>query len=249
MRDEVRRSILGGAVWIPLALIVGIVLGGQGLRRDLARTQAELELARSKARPSQERLDPLMQMVAVPPAETPGPESSRAESRAPREVEVRGEDDPSDATELLSAQTESPQSLEERLESVRDLWQVRVDIARDSFVSNAALDRDDTDRFDMIISAMNLRIRDEFKAVAAIIAEKEDFTPEDFTRVAHRITGAMAFTYDEMDRSLTSGWRESAGTELDMFDFIDPAVTEPLLEVESLLDTLSERDSQRWGRP
>lgn len=249
MRHEVKQALWGGAIWIPAALIIGIVVGGQGPKRDLERARAELEWLRAEARPRQVRMDPVMQMVSFP-----APEPTRIETppraSAPLLAENGdSEDEPLAATEITEPVASSAPSLEERLETARDLWQLRVDIARNTFVSRAALDRDAAARFDVLMAAMNLRIRGEFEAIAERIAEEEAFTPEDVTRMIHQITGALTLTYDELDRAMPLGWRSAAGTELDLFDFIDPSVAEPLLDVESLLDTLPERGPgarRRW---
>ncbi len=239
---EVKKIIWGGAIWAPAALVLGMIVGGYGPNRDLERTQAELEWVREHGQSRSERLSPLMQIVA-PSAIPADPVRDGSEPVPGDDAEDRDADEIADYAE--SEPPPAPPSLEERLETAREVWQVRSDIARNTFVSLAGLDREEANRFDVLMAAMNLRMRNEFEAASAQIAERETFTAEDVTRMVHQLTGALALTYDEMDRAMPPGWRESAGPELDLVDFIDPGVIEPMLEVESQLEELSAQRPRR----
>ncbi len=46
----------------------------------------------------------------------------------------------------------------------------------------------------------------------------------------------MAATYDELDSAMPPNWRQDAGEEFSVTDFIDPSVALPLVDIEDELD-------------
>lgn len=235
------QSLKAGAVWIPASLLAGIVIGGHGPRQDLARAKAELDLAQSQAARRESRLGTLTRIIPVPPP--PATEDAALPVNA-RDIAPDLSDDPVPMAED-PPDTAAADTLAAQLEAARDLWELRVDIARQTFLNRALLDAADTAQFDVLMAAMNVRIRSQFETLADTIETRGDITAEEATRMLHEVSGALLLTYGEMDRVLPATWRENADMELDLFDFIDPSVAEPLLRVEG---ALAERRDQRPPR-
>jgi hypothetical protein len=61
-------------------------------------------------------------------------------------------------------------------------------------------------------------------------------------RMMNDLSGALVLTYDEMDRTLPPGWRESASDEFRLTDMVDPSVAAPMTNVTDKM-----RGARRWG--
>ena len=242
-------ALKAAAVWIPAALVVGVVIGGYGPRQELRQTRAELEWMEAERSPHPDRrLNQMTDIVGLTleprRAESP-PLPHHAESESTDEPAALVPGDESDRDDAPEEGEDETQSLADRLAVARDLWQVRSDMARDTFISRAGLDRSEQVRFGVLVEAMNIRIEESFATAVDRIRQQGEVSPETMTRMLHDVTGALTLTYDEMDRNLSPDWRVAAGSDVDLVDFIDPAVARPLLEVENLLEEAPRRGRGR----
>ena len=234
-----------GLVAVLAAWTFGYLLGGWGPRQDLEalRKQQAAERDALQRDGSLRRITSLMQIPDEPtarPRARPSVTAASMESEpvtdaAPEPDEETGDDADEDPPEP---------SLDERIAAAQEWWRLRVDVARNTFIANAGLNRAEAERFDVLMAAMNLRIQHGFENAAQRIEQDGEVTPEAITRMLHELTGALAVTYDEMDRVLTPDWRAGSGAQPDLFDFVDPSVAEPLLTVE---EVLRESRPARWG--
>ena len=222
-------------VWIPLAALAGFGLGGwaprlearrqellvRDLRRELAaaggpRSALEtvsniLPLNGSARRPA-----PTLSPASPAPETAPSGEPA-APPPAGGEAETRG----------------PPASLREAIDSAAQIWKVRADLARSALIERSGFNTDEAARFDVLMAGMNVRLRDICARWADRLRnDDEPFAPETGVRMAHEFTGALTTTYDEMDRTLPPAWRTSSETPVDLVDFVDPSVAEPLIAVE-----------------
>ena len=117
-----------------------------------------------------------------------------------------------------------------------ELWRLRSELARDSFLTRTGMAEEDALRFDVLVEAMNLRIETSIADWATLLESDQVTAPEAAVRMMHDISGALALTYDEMDRSLPAAWRTDAGEAFQLFDFIDPRVATPLIGMEDRFD-------------
>ena len=90
--------------------------------------------------------------------------------------------------------------------------------------------------FDVLVAAMNLKMEQRIGDWVETIKKSDTVRPEDGARLMHALTGAVVETYDEFDRKMPGTWRESAGEEFMLFDFVNPSVGEKLIDVESTLN-------------
>jgi hypothetical protein len=137
------------------------------------------------------------------------------------------------------------ESLRERIKEAADLWRVRSDLARNSFIQNTKLTAEQAQRFATLTEAMNIRIGHEIDQFAAQVKEGGRLSPESGARLFNSLSGAFVLTYDEMDRSMPEGWRESSGKDFDLVDFVDPEVATPLIDIEDQIRDRQDKNRQR----
>ncbi len=237
---------------LPFALLAGLVLGGLGPRRELEEARREIE--RMKSRPERAggagSLNVITDVVRIPPrpaTETRAPQSPATDGTAERPAPGAADLEPTASAPERPAERIS---LRERLETAREAWAVRVDVARNTFAARTGYRGEELAEFDTILAAMNLRLRNTFEQFARQLAAGEELTVERGVRMVNELTGALALTYDELDRKLPSAWRAAAGDDFDLTDFIDPSVAEPLIPVESQIENRPRRRGpRRPGRP
>ncbi|MDZ4197671.1 MAG: hypothetical protein U1E27_00120 [Kiritimatiellia bacterium] len=144
---------------------------------------------------------------------------------------------------------ETAETLRERIDAAMEIWRIRSDIARDTLLARARFDDRATDQFDLLMAAMNLRLRTEIGKIADQLRTGEIPNQEFSIRSAHVLAGAIATTYDEMDRTLPPSWRVGEERSVDLTDFIDPSVAEPLIAVESRLSIQGRRPGRNRRTP
>ena len=177
--------------------------------------------------------------AAVADLPTNGPPASTG-------LTLRAEAEPSPERPDTAARTgESPEEPvdgepEERftqsIERAAAAWELRVDVARSTFVANAALSEGEVTRFDTAVAAMNIRIGQSIADFAEAVEDAEYVQPEAGFRLANEVTDSIVLTYDELDGSLPDDWRRRAGEKFSMADFIDPLVAMPLAGVQERLE-------------
>lgn len=239
---------------VVVSLLMGYALGGWSPRVDVRRLEdrvRELERESRRKGSADASLAGITRMLNVP-REGDVRASSDRESTPVRRATLHDredETDPAVSTQSNAAPSlrKDPDSLlaphrwdemtpEERLDKAVELWSLRSDLARNSFLSNAGADEAQAVRFDVLVEAMNVRIEASLEGWADRLLSKEITPPEAAARMLHDISGAIALTYDEFDRNMPENWRSTAGDEFQMFDLIDPRVATPLIELENEFD-------------
>jgi hypothetical protein len=226
-------------VWIPFALLLGFVLGGWAPRMEVRKLEGELKLARTREGPRAGAPTTLGALTQVIPldrrTEAPPPATNAAPSTATNAVTNAA------PSEAAGSSTNAPprpsrENMRERIDQAMEAWRVRSDIARNTFVANAALDPEEQRQFDVLTAAMNLRLQTTIEQFANGLRSGEKMTPEAGARLVNDLSGALVLTYNEMDRKFTPRWRASAGDRFDLADMIDPKVAEPLVGLDDQLD-------------
>ena len=229
-----------GLIFVPVALLLGLILGGMAPRRELDKARTEIERLKSQGGSrGGNSLNMITDVVRIPTDATTRNIEQPPEPLDTGEREV-GEDDESIPAATPPADEPSPPAgptgLAEQLAAAREAWKIRSDIARNSFLSRTGLRENAVVDFDVIIAAMNLRLRSSFEDLARTLAAGEDLTTERGVRMINNLTGVLALTYDELDRKLPTTWRAAGGDDFDLTDFIDPSVAEPLIPVGHKLE-------------
>ena len=257
------------ALILPFVLLLGLVIGGWAPKEQLRALQAERKTYEARLAELERggRMDALTRMIQIPeraqaPAKTPSGETKPTEPAAPSDA---GTDAPPDsqtphatATDVTPPDTDrrsrresfNPEDLRARIDEAKALWLTRVEVARAQWADRLQLDAAGTALFDDALNTMNENLYHAMQRIADELTAKETLTPEDGTRAFHEMTAAMVQAYDDLGALVPEAQRgETARMELT--DFIDPAVAEPLIAVQDKLENLSrapERDRRRGPR-
>ncbi len=230
-----------GAAWWPLLLVLGMAIGAWPGRRETDRYRREIEELKAQLRQRPRDLGTLGQLTrlvrlpespSLPEAAgttTGAPPSARAEAPTNRPSGWR-------RTPLsgIRPRAGDKRTMRERIDAAAEAWRVRAEIARNEFVSRARFDAAEAANFDVLVQAMNLRLRDRMAAFAQAVEAGQGVTPEAGARLIRDLSAAVVITYDELDRTLPR-WRSPEAGALDLGNFIDPSVAEPLISVEDAL--------------
>ncbi|OGV61985.1 MAG: hypothetical protein A2283_08710 [Lentisphaerae bacterium RIFOXYA12_FULL_48_11] len=234
-------------VWAVIAMVAGFVLGGWGLRADLRKVKDELKSIQSKTEKSARRsteLQGIRTMLRLPENKisSQDPQQNRKFRHSHAHQDTNTATDiqrPSTGSVASVSSTNNPnakrRSMSEDIKKASELWKTRVALARNSFVSNAALNKEQEDRFDVLLEAMNLRLGDSIEKWSDYLKVKGEMSPEDGIRMMKDLSESMVITYDELDRNMPQDWRDKSGENFQLFNFIDPEVAKPLIEVEDIL--------------
>lgn len=238
-------------VWIVVALLAGMVLGGWGLKVDLRKAKQQIADLQDQLRRDsrkQARLDGITTMLNISPGRTPaepaagGAASVGAGTNAPgqgassqprrRPGMRRYRDDSTPAAR---------QSVREEIDTAVQLWKTRSELARTSVLQETGATREQATQFDVLMLAMNMRLSNSIRSWVDVIKTEDAMTPESGVRMMNELSGTIVQAYTDMDRDFPD-WRVQTEGEFNAMDFVDPQVALPLTEVEEILAT------QRWER-
>jgi len=234
-------------VWVVIAMVAGFVLGGWGLRTDLRKIKDEMKSMQSRTDKSAKKsteLQGIRTMLRLPENKGSGEEKQQEQksrhSHAHQDNNtVANIQQPATGSVTSASSTNNPhakrRSMSEDIKQASELWKTRVALARNSFVSNAALNKEQEDHFDVVTEAMNLRLGDSIEKWAEYLKTKGEMSPEDGIRMMKDLSEAVVITYDDLDRKMPPDWREKSGENFQLFNFIDPEVVKPIIEVEDIL--------------
>jgi hypothetical protein len=217
---------------IVIALLAGLVLGNWGVKSDLRKARKEAaefreELNRRTQR--QEGVRGITSMLRVP-------EPTR--SRRPAAASPAPDTSTNTAAAAAPATTNAPasarsRSFGENIQEAVELWKTRSALARTSFISNVGATPVQTQMFDQTVEAMNKELGDKIQQWADYVKQQKTFSPETGLRMMNDLSSTLVKSYDELDRAMPADWRDRAGQEFQLFDFINPEVALPLADIEN----------------
>jgi hypothetical protein len=209
---------------IVIALLAGLVLGTWGAKSDLrqakkAEKELQQQLDRRDQRPAGARA--ITSMLRVP-------EPNLARPTAPPVAPTNA------PTAAVTSNTPAAQpSGRENIELAVEAWKTRTALARNNLIANLNASPVQTQLFDQTVDAMNKELGDKIRQWALYVKEQKSFSPETGVRVMNDLSSTVVKSYDELDRVLTTDWRDKAGQEFQLFDFINPEVALPLADIEN----------------
>ena len=245
---------------LPVVCLVGFVVGSWGSRADL---RALKELDKNEKRAAAERkpdgFDTFARMAKIPetakhprrhrPSRAEARRSAIAVTNAPK-VEVSA-DAPGATNAVASAEASkkrrTPEDLAARIEEAQELWATRVDVARAQWKAKLGLSGDAEKAFDDALQDMNEKLYASVSALAERLASEEKMTPELGFRLMGDTSTILAETYDKIGTCIPSE-RRAEISEMQMIDFIDPAVAEPLIGVQDKLEGFSMHPGSEKGK-
>jgi hypothetical protein len=234
-------SKLPALVWLPLVFVAGGLVGYYGPSEELRARDERAKEEKEKAKPQQMGgFGSFAQLVKIPDA------ARRPRHRRDREgPDASPSGEASAATNAPSAPAEgkerprrrqlSPEDLRARIDEAADLWRTRVEIARGNAVAKLGLDERGTEAFDAAVAAMNEKLRESMQIVADEVSSAQTLTPELGVRLMGDLSTSLAETYDALGATVSPDRRGDI-SNLQLVDFIDPSVAEPLISVQDKLD-------------
>ncbi len=225
-----------------VAVFVGLMLGRIGPQSEMR--ELEKQLAEKSVDETPRRsLMPLSGLLAIPGVLDQLEDSKTKAVVAESDVPVSGisiEADEVPASEN-EAEDDDRSTLERQIEAAAALWSVRASLARSGFVASVGLEEDGAAQFDVIVAAMNIRMKESFEEWAVTLAETDMPPAEIGVRMVNDLSEVVTLAYEDLDRSMPTGWRKRGGETFNVGDFIDPVVAVPLLSVEDKLQSLGGR--------
>ena len=241
-------------VWLPLAFVVGGLVGAYSPMEELRTREerAETEKANAKAKQKASSAFGSFAQIVNIPDEAKRPRRPRrrygetdAKKSATNETDSAAVDVASDAsvTNAPAARSRreerkfSPEDLKARIDEAADLWRTRSEVAKASAFSKLGLDDAGKAKFEDAIAAMNERLRESMQIVADQIASAEEMTPELGIRLMGDVSASLAETYDAIGLCVANDRRDDV-SKLNIADFIDPSVAEPFVAVQDKLESV-----------
>lgn len=250
-----------GWVFVPVACVVGILIGSWRPRaqvRDLTRQLEESRKRTSKQRAdSPEGFDTFTRMVRIPdeagkkprfasnkPLFTGAATNATDASIATTETggvanaeETVAQSAPEEPRHRGRPQRLDPEDLRARIAEAQELWSARVDLARAQWLDRLGMSDEASARvFDDAVNGMNDRLH-------ALAQELADEVASGRRRVDHasgarfisEVSGVMADTYEAISADLPEDKVAETG-KMQLTDFIDPAVAEPFIQIQAQFD-------------
>lgn len=249
------------AFFFPFILFLGLIIGSWAPKEELRATKRELDDLKKNqtVREKDSRMDAFTRMVQIPdrakaarpqpkPAATNTPVNSIQRSGGPGATSL-----PLADTNTALAVTQQPltppkpEDLRARIDEAKELWKTRVDIARAQWLERLKLTPEAAALFDDTINAMNENLYAAMQGLADRLADGETLTPETGTRAFNEMTTALVQSYDALSVIVPEAQRGEAG-QLELTDFIDPGVAEPLIAVQDKLENMPRAERRRGMR-
>jgi len=264
VRAWAKYGIIGGIMktllWLPAVFLAGIVIGAWGPREEI-RAIKEQERAKSAKRPNAVDGFEAFARIANIPDEAKRPRRRRsndaplfkaATNRTPTVIKqvrpvLSDTNTPPTAVKREPPKRISPEDLRARIEEAQDLWRTRAELALTQWKEKLELDEKAAARFDSAIEDMNRQLYDTMQAMAEHLSRQERMTPELGLRMVGDATTIMAETYGKIGEIVPTDKRAEV-SEIQVFDFIDPGVAEPLIPVQEKLRNMPYQRPMGMGR-
>ena len=245
-----------GFILLPIACIAGVIIGAWGPREELRSLKENAEAERKQPRNAAEGFQAFARMANIPE------EAKRARRRRPdtkplfvvtnrpsaRTVAATNAPSAPVATQTVetaaAATTNvpprmrerlSPEDLRARIEEAQELWRTRVELARARWKEKLNIDAAMGEKFDAALDSMNEQLYDTMQTMATLLSQQDKMTPELGLRMMGDATTIMAETYEKLGACVPAD-RRGEVSEMQVFEFIDPGVAEPLIPVQDKLD-------------
>ena len=252
----------GAMIWLPAACLVGFVIGSWGANEELNAYRQSVKEWKKDASNKASGFDTFASMVKIPEmarrprrqkksnsgkkqgvAGKAGPDGSAATNPAPG-VDAPANEAVKSAPVAQRRPGFAPDDLRTRIEEAQDLWRTRVDVVSAQWKERLKLSGESEKAFDAALQEMNERLYDSVAAVAALVSESESMTPESGLRLVGETTAIMAEAYDRIGECVPQNMRDEV-SQMQIVDFIDPGVAEPLIGVQGKLESLGRMGGRR----
>ncbi|MDD2454813.1 MAG: hypothetical protein PHG71_05315 [Kiritimatiellae bacterium] len=235
----------------PFVLLLGLVIGGWAPKEELRTAKKEMkELQKRAERGDREnRVNAFTRMVKIPDRATKVTRASEKnapeqDSSASNKVTVSASGGSTNEVGRRGGRRQrremSPEDLKARIDEAKELWKTRVEIARAQWHNRLKFTAAQAVLFDEAVNTMNERLYYAAQDFADMLAVSDALTPEDTTRAVNDMTSVLADTYNEFHEFVTDEQRGEVSM-IELTDFIDPGVAEPLIAVQDKLENAAPR--------
>ena len=247
------------ALCLPFVLLLGLVIGGWAPKEELRASQKQVADLTSKLgdRAKDSRMDMFTSMVKIPERATKPASLSKPTKVSETSFSIQLTNAPAAAETALAKTTGAtngavreasatkqpadkplkPEDLQARIDEAKELWKTRVDVARAQWIDRLKLTPEQTALFDDSLNAMNEQLYHSMQGLAIELESSDTLTPETGTRTFSEMTSALVQAYDELGSIVPDAQRPDTA-KMELTDFIDPGVAEPLIAVQDKLNKL-----------
>ena len=243
-------------VWLPLVFIAGGLVGYYGPAEELRARDAREQEEKAKKSKTRNAFGSFTELVNIPdvakrPRRVKDTELSTnatavattavatTADAATADEQFKGTNATAEATAPRRKRV-APEDLRARIDEAAEMWRTRIEIARASAIEKLGLDETGAAAFDDAIDDMNAKLRESIQIVADSIASSQEMTQELGIRFMGDISTSLAEGYDSL-RACVGEDRKDDVSRLQLTDFIDPSVGEPLIAVQDKLEDFGER--------
>ena len=232
-------------VWLPLVFIAGGLVGYYGPAEELRSRDVREKEEKTKAKPKN-AFGSFTELVNIPEvAKRPRrvkdtePATNTTVVAATSDEQPTGTNATAEATAPRRKRV-APEDLRARIDEAAELWRTRIEIARASAIDKLGLDDKGAESFNDAIEDMNAKLRESIQIVADRVASSESLTHELGVRLMGDIATSLAEAYDAIGTCVDEDHRGEV-SRLELTNFIDPSVGEPLIAVQDKLEDFGER--------
>ena len=232
-------------VWLPLVFVAGGIVGYYGPAEELRSRDVREQEEKTKAKPKN-AFGSFTELVNIPEvAKRPRRVKDTEPATNTTVVAATSDDQPTgtNATVEVAAPRRrrvAPEDLRARIDEAAELWRTRIEIARASAIEKLGLDDKGAESFNDAIEDMNAKLRESIQIVADRVASSEAMTQELGVRLMGDLATTLAETYDSLATCVDEDHRGEV-SRLELTNFIDPSVGEPLIAVQDKLEDFGER--------
>ena len=232
-------------VWLPLVFVAGGLIGYYGPAEELRSRDVREQEEKTKAKPKN-AFGSFTELVNIPEvAKRPRRVKDTEPATNTTVVAATSDDQPTgtNATVEVAAPRRkrvAPEDLRARIDEAAELWRTRIEIARASAIEKLGLDDKGAELFNDAIEDMNAKLRESIQIVADRVASSESLTHELGVRLMGDIATSLAEAYDAIGTCVDEDHRGEV-SRLELTNFIDPSVGEPLIAVQDKLEDFGER--------
>ena len=227
-------------VWLPLVFIAGGLVGYYGPAEELRSRDVREQEEKTKAKPKN-AFGSFTELVNIPEvAKRPRRVKDTEPATNTTVVAATSDDQPTGTNATVEVKRVAPEDLRARIDEAAELWRTRIEIARASAIEKLGLDDKGAESFNDAIEDMNAKLRESIQIVADRVASSEAMTQELGVRLMGDIATTLAETYDSLATCVDEDHRGEV-SRLELTNFIDPSVGEPLIAVQDKLEDFGER--------
>jgi hypothetical protein len=220
---------------LPFTLLAGLLIG-RWLPTEETRIESAVRMEISTQK-NTDALNNITRMVQVPDKAAKPRRRAPATTNHPPEIATNVISTGQTNTNVPSVHKQhherlSPEDLRARIDEAKELWRTRAELARAQMLDKLGLKTvEQQTHFDNAINSMNQTLFTTMQGLATEVKNAPEMTTEQGIRVVAQMTAAMTTAYDSLFQAVPQDKQSEVG-KIQMTDFIDPNVIEPLTEVQ-----------------